>query len=62
MKIPEELNITTLWKKDIINSTAPLWKCFINDLSAYEMVKFKKKKKKKKKKKINQNNIILFYK
>jgi hypothetical protein len=40
MKIPEELNITTLWKKDIINSTAPLWKCFINDLSAYEMLFF----------------------
>ncbi|ORX45776.1 hypothetical protein BCR36DRAFT_332756 [Piromyces finnis] len=37
-KIPEELNISPLWKKDIINTTAPLWKTFINDLSAYEML------------------------
>jgi len=39
-KIPEELNINSIWKKDVINTTAPLWKCFINDLSAYEMLFF----------------------
>jgi len=38
IKNPEELNITPLWKKEVINTTSSLWKCFINDLSAYEMV------------------------
>jgi len=40
LKMPEELNSTPLWKKEVINTTAPLWKCFINDLSAYEMLFF----------------------
>jgi hypothetical protein len=40
IKNPEELNITPLWKKEVINTTSSLWKCFINDLSAYEMLFF----------------------
>jgi len=38
IKIPEELNVSSQWKKDVLNTTSPLWKNFINDLSAFEMV------------------------
>jgi len=40
IKISEELNVSSQWKKDILNTTSPLWKNFINDLSAYEMLFF----------------------
>jgi len=40
IKIPEELNVSSLWKKDVLNTTSPLWKNFINDLSAFEMLFF----------------------